>query len=435
MSSIAKRTRSQYQLDQPKKRFKFDPNGVKEGRRRTTSIIDLNDDCLVKVFLYLSQNDLINVCVTNSRFRLASERAFIQNYAKLQINVSTIRHNRANAGVLKNSMRLLKTFAHLIRKLLVEFKLENVAKILELVDKNCGENLNELELCQFGATKNQRHNTGLEEVNSFLGGLSKRFPNLHHLKLEYRNPSKMSNHFNSLVQPIPSLKSFSFAMALLSLADIREFIRLNGQLECVALIGLNKGDWMHPSLQIPQEFISYMDKALPQLEDVEICRINIQVRNPFRRLQRFQNLKRFTIGNFTGFTAFGRDQLSFAGENIEEICAYFHIIHYSHLRNFAGKMSQFKKLERLVLHLMISKELYNAPTTVVWLLEDSLHFISDNNQFTEVVILLYNEDSNCKPLALTDVRYLNSIKSEFNMVQWRVDEDRNRLVFSRYHQN
>lgn len=432
MSCAAKRTRSHSQKDNSAKRFKVDLNGL-NGDRTTADILNLNDDCLEKVFSYLSRNDLVNVSETNSRFTFASERAFTRKYGKVQTTVSMIQNNRVNADVLKSSLKLLKKFGHLITKLLVEFKLEELEELLESIKNHCGEKINELKFCHYGVSINRRiqYNNGLEKMDLFLRGLNDRFTNLHNLEFDYRHESKICPYIKSVARPIASLNSFTVAGALFSLDDIRAFIDSNGHLECLTL----NAEQTSRSLYISQKFIQYLDTALPQLKNFKISRVCVTV--GASRYQeypnRFQNLKKFSFGSSACFTFFHQEHLSFFGENIEDIELF--IVDLS----FAAFTvdSRLKKLKRLVLHLMkLEGDIYNVPEYLYlflfWSSSGIPKLILDNNQLTEIVIHLYRYDVNHNATAYEDLGYLDIIKSKLDTDQWDVNEDAKSIVISKF---
>lgn len=424
MSCSAKRTRntrSHSQKDQPTKRFKVDPEGLKE-KRSTTTIVHLNDHCLEEVFIYLSQADLVNVCETNSRFSYASERAFKRNYGKLQTIVSTVKSNQINAGVLNSSIKLLKSFGHLITKLLIEFELDKVEDLLESIGNNCGVNMNELELCHFGvsAYKRTHYNIGLKKIDLFLSELHERFPNLHHLKFEDRHKLERCSYFKTVFRPIPNLKSLTVAGVLFSPNDIRRFFRSNRELECLKLI-----DRPNCQLEVTQDFINFADAALPLLKNLENSFVSIkgQSNNP----KRFKNLKKLTIGNSTSHL-FHQSQFSLAGQNIEEIEIFTYAVY---ILFAADDFLRFKKLKRLVFHSIEFEPLLVERTIQLLIFEVALQNIKNMNQFTEVVIQLYRKDEDGNTVALEDLELSNLIKSTFGAVQWSIDEHANRFVISK----
>lgn len=434
---MAKRRTNQSKPDNyPTKRLKVNESGIKK-KTAATTIFDLDDDCLVGVFCYLNQSDLVNVCGTDPRLRYASERAFRRNFAKIQTTVSTVRGAQQIPIELQNSLKLLQYFGHLMTKVLVMFKLENISEILESMVENCGENMNELEFCHLGVVIRQRvlYSRGVEEMNSFLGGLGQKFPNLHHLKLEYFHRSKICPYFNILLQHIPSLRSFSVAGASFSLDDILKFIRLNRQLECLSLVGLTTGTWINGSLHITNSFIDNVNAALPQLKSVEFSRVHIDYRTGYKQ-DRFLNVKKLSIGHFAEFTTFDGNQFSFAGKNIEEIHSYFNVVvHRNHLPEFVWAILKFKKLKRLNLHLMIHQR-YLTPAIIKALLHQCMLIIAKNNQLMEVIVHLYWMDSNFDSTTLlTDHQYYEAIGSAFISSQWTVNKDLRRLVFTKKHQN
>lgn len=97
-----------------------------------TKITDINDDCLEKVFMYLSLDDLINIARTNKPLKPAADMVFQRKYAKKKINLHIVSDpkdgsvlsspKRKNARLyiiydFRTSFRLLGFFGHLITEL------------------------------------------------------------------------------------------------------------------------------------------------------------------------------------------------------------------------------------------------------------------------------------------------------------------------------
>lgn len=228
MSCVRYRTRSHTREERVAKKFKVDHNEKSTPTIWSTrTILILNNDCLEEVFSNFSQNDLLNVYEANRRLRFACERTFARKFRKVPVLVTNLHSNRLSIHQLKNSIKMLQAFGHLVIKLRVNFKLEKVEGLLEAIG-----NINELEFCHLDVRVTEPfsnlYTNGLQQMISFLCKLNERFPNLASLKFDYRNLSKYCPYFDSIVRPIPSLRSFSVVGPLVC-RTVRTFVDLNRQ--------------------------------------------------------------------------------------------------------------------------------------------------------------------------------------------------------------
>lgn len=92
------------------------------------NLTEMNFDCLEKIFMYLPLNDLINIFHTNKTFQQPAEWVFTRKYGSKIINLDiTAYQTKEIASVkiadLRTSLRLLRSFGHLIEKLIVKSSL------------------------------------------------------------------------------------------------------------------------------------------------------------------------------------------------------------------------------------------------------------------------------------------------------------------------
>lgn len=392
------------------KRFKVDLEDHNEKSTPTISstrtILILNNDCLEEVFSNLSQNDLLNVYAANLRLRFACERTFARKFGKVPVLVTNLHSNRLNIHQLKNSIKMLEAFGHLVTKLRVNIKLEKVEGLLEAIGNNCGDNINELEFCHLGVRVKEPYpnlyTTGLQQMISFLRRLNERFPNLTSLKFDYRNLSKYCPYFDSIVRPIPSLRSFSVVGPLVCSATVQTFVDLNRQLESFTMIGEPYAfSETVRSLYITEDFIDYLDESLPQLKSLEINGVSIKEMPPLsleHHPNRFANLKKLAFGCFSTTFSPERGFMSCLGEGIEELELF--TFNYG-LNNFSKSISRFKTLKRLVLHLTKMMHLkmewllmFQPQVVSIWSLHGMRELMLQHGQLTEIVIHRYGKDEN-----------------------------------------
>lgn len=109
-------------------------------------LIDINIDCLEKIFAHASFDDFINIAHTNKQLKVAADLAFAKKYRNKQFNFYA-RHERNRTKESDNMMficdpkvalRLLRSFGHVISKM--EFHAQNKRlfnKVLRYTNEYC----------------------------------------------------------------------------------------------------------------------------------------------------------------------------------------------------------------------------------------------------------------------------------------------------------
>lgn len=439
---MAKRTGSPSLTHTVMKKFAAD---VEE--KCSSTIFVLNDDCLEAVFSYLSREELINLRHTNSKFRLACERAFNRNYGKIQTIVSNIHGYRVNMTVLKNSIKLLKTFGHCITKLVIEFKLEKISTLLEAIESHCGENIQELELRHIGIRvkfPSMVNQIGLEAMDQFLRKINDKFPNLNCIRYDYRNLKKSCPYLQSINRHIPSLTTLSLIGPAFPFDDFREIIQSNGQLTSFTIIGEpNASSMTDRSFALTPYFVELLDELLPQLKHLKMSRVSIDdmetlTLNP----KRFKNLKSLEFDCFPVSRHWERGYLSFLGENVEDVT----LLNFdADMATFAKNISTFKNLKRLVLRLNSSIEttgditvFLSRPTVLVWSSLGIRTTISSNSQLQELVIERCRVSEHFfQKISYDEIEkeYLDCVDSAINGAQWNLKRVKTCYIFSKQVQN
>lgn len=119
-----------------------------------TKLTDINDDCLEKVFLHLSFDDLLNVAHINKKLKTAADMVFAQKFGKKRFyfNINTSHRNEI-LGIqyddiwindLKTSLQLLRCYGHLISDLSISYdeKFRTAPiKVLHYTNFYCSETL------------------------------------------------------------------------------------------------------------------------------------------------------------------------------------------------------------------------------------------------------------------------------------------------------
>lgn len=128
---------------------------VAEPNSMPTKLTDVNHDCLEKVFLHLSFDDLLNIAHTNTKLIPAAEMAFASKFGKRTIILpctsdyqSTtyvlIFKNSINLFGLKHSLRVLRCFGCFISKLVIVKDYHHYDKIILYANRYSSESLTEI---------------------------------------------------------------------------------------------------------------------------------------------------------------------------------------------------------------------------------------------------------------------------------------------------
>lgn len=434
---MAKRTQSHYRKPTVAKKCKADLEHLEE--KCSTTILGLNDDCLEAVFSYLSQNDLINVRDSNSKFRLACEGAFARKYARTETIVSNIQGYRVNVKVLKSSVKLVQSFGHIITKLVIEFKMEKVATLLEAIEKHCGDNIKELELRHIGIRvkmPSYPSQIGLEAMDSLLLKINDKFPNLKCIRFDHQNLSKSCPYLKSINRHIPSLTSLSLIGPAFPYDDFLGIVQTNGQLESLTIIGEpNASIKTDRSFELTEDFVQLLDESLPQLKHLKITKVAADEIKALTELpRRFENLKSL---EFHSFMVREREYLWFFGENVHDVkLSNFDV----NAVTFAQDISRFKQLKRLVLKLNDLMEIegdMDFSTVLVWSPLGIRKTISVNSQLHELVIERYRtiELFGDTSYEVIEREYLDLVNSKIDGAQWSLKRVENCFTFSKQVQN
>ncbi|XP_031617112.1 uncharacterized protein LOC116336964 [Contarinia nasturtii] len=219
--SLRKRKQVSYR-DQNPKRPK--PSAQKASKMKLTNV---NNDCLERIFLHLSVQDLLNIAHSNKRLKAAADLAFGRNFggkkSKVVINSRCFQiesnGNSAQSIELRNPYRLLRSFGHLISNLVIHTR-----KVVPYVNQYCCESATEVtffEMSKDDFMQKPFMNVEMVCINFCnLKGKSMQlhhcFPKMHTLKLIHveSQPKCIETHYPHLVHleiegpiPTPTIKS------------------------------------------------------------------------------------------------------------------------------------------------------------------------------------------------------------------------------------
>lgn len=127
-------------------------------------LTDVNDDCLEKIFMCLSLDDLLNIAHTNKQLKNAADLTFTRKFGKLDMLLYIHRVERNSKFFLfpntvciidlQTSLRLLRCFGHLLAHLDIRCSSDSPTasyKLTRYANEYCSESLTKIE---FGAMKN-----------------------------------------------------------------------------------------------------------------------------------------------------------------------------------------------------------------------------------------------------------------------------------------
>lgn len=168
--------------------------------KKKSTILALNDDCLRKVMLKLNREELSTLCsINNSRVRNVGERIFVRSFGKCLTILK---------DVLSTEEKTCKAFGDVFNKFIIEFRPNEIARMLKFVEKHFVSDVEQLEICHLSDGNRGRARrfldwcsekiyervgkSGDQKLQTFFEGLDQRFLNLVHLKFDFREEQPRS---------------------------------------------------------------------------------------------------------------------------------------------------------------------------------------------------------------------------------------------------
>lgn len=269
---------------------------------------DLNDECLVKIFTYLSNKDLVNIVDYNNYFLTAARIIFKMKFCNDFVSITT--EFNFNTESESWTLKLLKYFGAEITKLRMQCheKYRQFDELFEnMISANCIESLVELKLeypdrFTFYGIKKPFEN--IHTIDFYHGSYSRIlsefdtwFPNVHTLKLQWQEDKNYINEIK--IKKYPALQHFTFATNVewpqMSNKMYKAIIVNNPQLTCVCIeFGLD-GDKYAEDFG-PADFDGkFLKNALPNLESLHLIFSN-GAHAPEQNIH-FDKLKNLTLIN------------------------------------------------------------------------------------------------------------------------------------------
>lgn len=206
------------------------------------NIIDLNDDCLEEIFIYLTVKELFDLVSIHSNFVSVCLRIFHRKYRKHEINISS-----HNMDLYKRFPRILKSLSNVITSLRITFDRFDVLSnelIHRSIMENCDQTLCELTLNNIQPALVMRTTFPNLKKMSFNQGrltgshieLQKCFPNIRCLQLFFCQTE--DNGF--FEQTLPTLEEFTVAHHNSTFGQLSRFLELNPQLKSFIVYNYNQ---------------------------------------------------------------------------------------------------------------------------------------------------------------------------------------------------
>lgn len=244
---------------------------------KTIKITWLNDKCLKKVCDYLEMDDLSNLAASCTRFTRVCDETFEKKFHHLYTNFQIRIFELNDKAKFTSYTNMLIHFGKHIKKLRVEYdanKHNDNKKMHDLIVENCSESVTELHILEMGRymkfDKVFKQLSKLKLTRCHLNGSVILFeqwcPNICQFEIEM--VQSVANT-TCIEQKFPKLERFSllnFVDCNFSVKNIRNFIKNNPQLKKLRICR----DVFGFALNITPEYISYIDKMLPDLETLEM---------------------------------------------------------------------------------------------------------------------------------------------------------------------
>lgn len=247
--------------------------------RSSTTILDLNDDCLRHVFEYLKRNDLVAVADVCCRFRQNAQAEFAHSKSK----ETKLEIGGLDLNTLLSASKVLRNFGPYIKVVWLEGTFDHETdqyyceKSLHMLNQYCYGTLTELQVVAIDISENieQLLRPLLQHLqiliftccklsNVFLNTLTELAPELHELRLQcsycYRSNDEMKQpvRIGNQLEP-PKLEKIQYFACNIHNNTIEEFFQVNPQLKNIIL-----DDCPYASDQIFESIAKYV----PQIEAI-----------------------------------------------------------------------------------------------------------------------------------------------------------------------
>lgn len=296
-----------------KKAIKLKVSKISSKIPKVTTIENLNDYCLLKIFEYLSLNDLVNVAVSSPRFNSSTCIVFTHKFAKNVITITNeVLPRSSSIKTLYDpqisqmpSVLLLKSFGHLVEQLRVNYK-EDCNRfnheLEQAIIKYSTDYVTEIKFIKadkFAFVQISKPMKAVTKVvftgcvvNQFISEFNKWFPNANSLEL-LESTILSAGDVKCIEQKFPKLEHLAivnprqhgegseieydpdvlFLQPIFSNVNVMVAVDLNPQLKSLKL--KHNGTFLenhadHAGIKITQCLLAYMNEKLPLLEELDL---------------------------------------------------------------------------------------------------------------------------------------------------------------------
>lgn len=392
--------------------------------KSSTTLMDLNDDCLDQIFGYLNYEDVLSASQVCVRFQDRARDVFKRK--KHNVQLFTI---KASA-----SKQLLRHIGPALLKLEIFF-CDDVIKnqqTIDIVTKYCLDNLTEITLhC---LTKRNKLRKSFSRVNkvtlSFcdLVGrfkLIKWFPNLTSLTYHYTKNLK-----KFMKQNIPSMHTLNINYVTTP-SETTTMLLSNPQIKSLSLNFVSHGGGM-----IQRSLITAIDEALPDLQTLNLIVDRVRCFGIEYEPLHFKNLKAFKIENYAEFPNNTLiDHLAISDESLERLQLRFSdSASDSHSYRCATRYKKLRELQVMPVReslgvdviLMLIDQLpllqrieqtADFANILPWSNDEVANFVRNSKQLKELAfVFVYDAKSKFN-------RTLNFIQNQFVGSKWMVNTE------------
>lgn len=236
--------------------------GPPEEAITTTSIIKLNNDCLVFIFKMLNINDLLSVADASKSFKEAVDWVYVKKFKHKDIVIKStiplqnrcieIKDHLINIFDLKNCLKMLRCFGHLFFEVVIYYNDGNRRHHNEVdryLNKYCAHNLHCIVMYNSQLWTMEYIEKPFKNLfsiafyschlNKNLSNFNQWFPDLHALKL---NGENVFNDHKSIEKHFPKICCLSIDVnrsdkSTINILNIAKVMHLNPQIDVVRFGG------------------------------------------------------------------------------------------------------------------------------------------------------------------------------------------------------
>lgn len=290
------------------------------------ALTDLNMDCLLKIFRFLSLADMARVSEVCQVFQSVAAESF-----KYEWKNETVRLSNSSKNSKLEATEILRHFGKQLQKVQIIFDLHRNDTFFDMIIDKCSTQLTQVEFsstCLNVEIKKILSKENISRFNAKFGELK---------RLRFENNTDDITEPECIEQHFPALEELSLFGYPFKNRNVQHFVESNSQIKSLSLYHCNKVNDAKSLMQI-------IDQQLPQLEALALWTHGDADEIEYHA--RFlKNLKRLKLNNYG--KAANLQHLSISNETVEEIELEVGYCDES-LINF---ICQYKQLKKLVIRM------------------------------------------------------------------------------------